>query len=278
MWGWAVWILALLEKMLEAMQRCLACLSSRIDKVTCRRTWHAPCDSLAEWESLQIPAGTTDRLQIVPAPGGRPGNALRVEVRDNDVAENPYNHQPIPGGWRAEGIGPTESEGMSARYIWSTLLDPSYPADPLRPDGKPIWQVITQWHQGDNDVGSSPPIEFTLYRGKIYFHLNRVNPANENESVPGLEIEVADLARGQWHDFQLDVRWSLTNGSVAVAHDGVEKFRGSGLATLFSRLVPVGSSVSPGTVYLKVGLYREAVPLGVPCVLYHKDVSRCEPN
>jgi hypothetical protein len=278
MWGWALWILEVFQRIIDALTKALECLSAQLDKVLspCRRTWYAPCDALTEWSSLQIPAGTTDRLQIVPAPGGRSGQALRVEVRDNDIAENPYNHQPIPGGWRAEAVGPTEQDGQWARYEWSTLFDPSYPANPVAPNGNPIWQVFTQWHQGDNDLGSSPPIEFTILQGKLWFGLNAVNPANENESIPVSHVVVADdLARGQWHNFRLEVRWSLTNGSVTVFHNGVEKYRGTGLATLFP-LRGVGSSQVAGTAYLKMGLYRQGVNLGVKCILYHDEASRCD--
>src|SRR5215212_6669656 len=117
------------------------------------RTWYAPGDNLNEWRAIQVPAGTTDRLRIVPAPLGKSANALRVEVRDGDVAVNSKG-QPIPSGWRAEGVGPEELQsGQTVRFTWSTMLDPAYPVNAVGTDGKAIWQVITQWHQGDNDVG-----------------------------------------------------------------------------------------------------------------------------
>ncbi|MGH3807664.1 MAG: heparin lyase I family protein [Pseudonocardiaceae bacterium] len=160
----------------------------------------APCNSLSEWRSIQVPAGTTDRLQIVPAPLGKSAHALRAEVRDGDVAVN-SKRDPIAGGWRAEVVGPTETQSSTTvRYTWSTLLDPTYPANPKGSDGKPIWQVITQWHQGDADKGASPPIAFIIVGEEIRLHLNKPDGTEVGQ------YRVADLARGTWHDFQVDVR------------------------------------------------------------------------
>ncbi|MGH3687762.1 MAG: polysaccharide lyase [Pseudonocardiaceae bacterium] len=174
----------------------------------------APCNSLSEWRSIQVPAGTTDRLQIVPAPLGKSAHALRAEVRDGDVAVN-SKRDPIAGGWRAEVVGPTETQSSTTvRYTWSTLLDPTYPANPKGSDGKPIWQVITQWHQGDADKGASPPIAFIIVGEEIRLHLNKPDGTEVGQ------YRVADLARGTWHDFQVDVRWALSGGTVKVWHNG----------------------------------------------------------
>jgi len=80
---------------------------------------------------------------------------MRAEVLQGDVAWNPRANNgqgaEIPGGWRAEAVGPEELQGNHAvRYEWSTMLDLNYAADPGWLMGKGIWQVIFQWHQGNN--------------------------------------------------------------------------------------------------------------------------------
>jgi hypothetical protein len=233
--------------------------------------WAAPGESLSEWNSIQVKAGTTDRLMIVPAPLGKSPHAVRAEVRDGDVAVNPYNGQPIAGGWRAEGVGPVESQSdQTVRYTWSTMLDPAYPVNPVGSDGKPIWQVITQWHQGDNDQGASPPVAFIIVGEQIRLHLNRPDGTEVGQ------YPVAPLDRGTWHDFQMDIRWALTGGSIKIWHNGILVQDLPSVQTLF----PQRQNPSlPGTAYLKMGLYRKAVttPTSGKFVLYHDEVRRSAP-
>jgi hypothetical protein len=238
------------------------------------RTFYVPGDSLGEWLAIQVPANTNDRLSIVPAPLGKSPNALRVQVRDGDVAVNSQG-QPIPGGWRAEGVGPTEVASPNpARYTWSTMLDPAYPVNATGTDGKPIWQVITQWHQGDQDVGGPPPIAFIIVGDQILLHLHRSDPQNPANSIEVGQFPVANgLARGSWHDFQMDVRWDLTNGWVTVWHNGQLMQHHGPIQTLFPQQQNPGAA---GSTYLKMGLYRKAVPTATAgdFVLYHDEVQR----
>src|SRR5215211_4877350 len=123
------------------------------------QTWYAPCNDIStpgkEFVLLQVPKGTLDRLTSSPVQPPKNGNAMRVEVRDGDFAWNPYANGGqgaiIPGGWRAEAVGPSESQmDRPVSYGWSTLLDTSYAKDPRIDDtmdpnnGKPIFQVIFQ--------------------------------------------------------------------------------------------------------------------------------------
>jgi hypothetical protein len=250
------------------------------------RTWTAHCGDLSEWRAIQVPFQTTDRLQCVPAPGGRPGNAMRVEVRDGDTAWNPHANNgagaPIAGGWRAEAVGPEETATtLPVRYGWSTWFDASYPANPVvsAPDpeqGDPIWQVVTQWHQGDNDSGGPPPVEFIVVQDQIALHLNR-----PDSSEVGVWL-IAPLARDTWHDFAAHIRWDLTDGWIRVWHNGtpVQFTQGgqpteqlAGLQTLFP---PKPGLTHAPSAYLKMGLYRKAAPDTAPgpFILYHDDVIR----
>jgi Polysaccharide lyase len=251
--------------------------------------WRAPCDSLTEWRSIQVKKGTTDRIQIVPAPLSRSANALRVEVRDDDIAADPAG-KPIPGGWRAEAVGPTESVlNQRSRYAWFTMFDSTYPANPVVSEsgntnnGQPIWQVITQWHQGENDQGGPPPIAFIVVQDEIRLHIHKHDPTDPKKSIEvGQWPIVPRLDRGQWHHIQIDILWATTGGEVAVWYNGTPvKFaigvtqaeQLTGLETFFP---PKSGSSQPPSTYLKVGLYRRAdpsLPPG-PFVLYHDEVSQ----
>ena len=240
------------------------------------QTWHAPGNSLSEWNSIQVAAGSNDRLQIVQPPVVKSGTAFRAEVRDGDVAVN-ANGQPIGGGWRAEGVGPVEiHSGDTVRFTWSTMLDAAYSVNPVGANGQAIWQVITQWHQTDQDGGASPPVAFIIVQNQILLHLHRFDPANLLGSIEVGQYPVAtDLARGAWDDFQMDVRWALVGGWVKVWHNGVLMQDISPVATLFPRKADVNQ---PGSNYLKMGLYRKptpATPSG-PFVLYHDEVRRSQ--
>jgi hypothetical protein len=196
------------------------------------RTCYFPCDTLTEWRAIQVPKSTTHRLTIGPTPGGRTGNAMRVEVRDGDIAWNPKANggagAPIPGGWRAEVVGPEEHEArLPVRYRWSTLFDASFPLRPVSTQqgdaqiGKEVWQVITQWHQGDNDQGGPPPVAFIIVNDEIRLHVHRPDPTNPANSIEVGQWTVAPgLDRGTWHDLQVEIVWSTSAGSIQVWHNG----------------------------------------------------------
>jgi hypothetical protein len=239
-----------------------------------QQTWSAPGNSLSEWRSLQMPADPPARLSIVAPPRTKNGTALRAEVRDGDVALNPHG-APIRGGWRAEAIGPQETASTQpVRYEWSTLLDAAYPMNPTGTDGKSIWQVITQWHQGDADVGGPPPIALVLVRNEIRLHLHQSDPTNPDGSVEIGQYPVATLDCGNWHDFRLEIRWALSGGYVKVWHNERLAADIQDVPTLFpTRKYPS----TPGTVYLKMGLYRKASTVGMgPFVLYHDEARRLQ--
>jgi hypothetical protein len=237
-----------------------------------QQTWSAPGNDISEWRSLQMPADPPARVRIASPPVPKNGTALRAEVRDGDVAVNSAG-APIAGGWRAEAVGPQEAASQQpVRYEWSTLLDTSYPVNPMGADGKPIWQVITQWHQGDADVGGSPPIALILVGDEIRLHLHKSDPANPNASVEVGQYPVAALSRGTWHDFQLEVRWALSGGYVKIWHNGQAKADVQNIQTLFPTRA---NAAEAGTAYLKMGLYRKASPVGAgPFILYHDEVRR----
>jgi hypothetical protein len=242
-----------------------------------------------EFTSIQVPKNTTDRLISTSVQPAKLDNAMRVEVKPNDVAHNAKG-DPIKSGWRAEAIGPYETETSSpVGYTWSTRLDPAYVDDPRDSAGKRIWQVIFQWHQGDNDRGVEPPIAFTIIYDNIMLDLHRHDPLNQDKSIKVGEWPVARLDRGSWHDFAAEIRWHQGQGTIRVWHNGVPYiFNPQGqhpypaqptdILTGLDTLFPPKTSTKPSESYMKVGLYRKGVdsfPAG-PFVLYHDEITRWE--
>ena len=54
------------------------------------------------------------------------------------------------------------------------MLDPNYADDPRLANGSRTWQVIFQWHQGDNDQGGSPPVALIIVGDHIYLDVETV--------------------------------------------------------------------------------------------------------
>jgi hypothetical protein len=133
--------------------------------------------------------------------------------------------------------------------------------------------VITQWHQ-DTDNGSAP-VALIMVGDKIWLHLHKYDPANPNVPTEIGQYPVAPLSPGTWHDFRLEVRWALTGGYVKIWHNGQPGPDVQNIPTLY----PSGSDPAvPGSVYLKMGLYRKASAVGAgPFVLYHEEVRRLQP-
>lgn len=283
---------------------------------------HLPCNDVTtnnvEFVRFEVPKDTHDRMvSVPPTEYGLPaksGNAMRVEVRHGDwgwnkeyVDSQGNKGKLIEGGWRAEAQWRTEQEsGEIIRYQWSTMLHPDYPLnpkvnDPTREDhGEEIWQVIFQWHQGGTDRGVSPPVEFVISGDRIWLSLNKALPEDCPAGEQFGRWPVCGLARGSWHDFEAEIRWHRTEGTIKLKHNGCPVlFDGdeqlTGLSTLFEpqkylvhfvdgkcvqQTDEQGNPIpndKPASVYLKAGLYREPVttsPEG-PFVLYHDEFDRC---
>lgn len=221
-----------------------------------RTTFSSPFDDLNEWPNWHVPPGTVhfpahpdDRLQIEAVPGR--GNTLRVEVRPGDVAHNSKgNGTPVNPGWRAEVVNANiaDRDGQKVRYSWASQI-PSEVAP--SPEGPGVWQVLTQWHQGDNDGVVGPPqIECVVKGHAIHLHLN--SPTAAVNPVADVRL-VDDWRDGQWHAFTMTVLWSTIDGYIDISVDGSHK------ATLKHQpTLHYAASGQPGTVYPKMGIYRSA--------------------
>jgi hypothetical protein len=259
-------------------------------------SWQAPCnDPAAEFRAIQVSRNTTDRLISFPVQPAKVGNAMRVEVLQGDCAWNPAANggqgAQIPGGWRAEAVGPEEHQSdQPVRYEWSTMFDMNYAQNPVGSDGHRIWQVVFQFHQGDNDQGGSPPVAFIIVNDKVYLDAETVQ---SGASVQVGQWPIADLNRGTWHDFAAEIKWHPTDGTIKVWYDGQpvtfdpvpsQANPGSnfpqhstdtltGLTTLFP---PQQNSPDPSSVYMKAGLYRKPINSNPSqtFVLYHDEIKR----
>lgn len=267
-----------------------------------KRTWYAPCDNVGpgspEFVTYHRAGGHVDRLRSDPVQPPRAGLALRAEHVDGELGVRDDGH--VIGGWRSEVVGPFETAREDAvRYEWSTLLPESYPVDARVNDGgkdhgKRAWQVLCQWHQGDNDRGGPPPIAFTVVGDQIMLNLHRHHPDLLVESIQRGEWPLAPLDRGTWHRFSVEIVWNVGQGSIRVWHNDVPVvFQPqsppsspgepvfpvqatevlTGLETLFP---PQGQK--PPEAYQKAGIYRRDVPTQPPgpFVIYHDEFARFE--
>jgi hypothetical protein len=229
-----------------------------------------------------------DRLTSVPGASlGRSGNVMRVEVRRGDVTHD---------GWRAEALGPRElSRFWSVRYSWWTFFPIGYPAEiklVYGPNaGNPAFQVFTQWHHSGSS--GSPPLAFVVQPPKAGGGSDFRIRVGVVASSTGQRhyVGIADLNRGQWHHFDIEVRWNPTDGWLKVRHNGQQTMftpaESDGLLQESTDRLTSLATLYPGQHnYLKMGLYRPvdqensknyANPGEAHSILYHDDVRRMIP-
>ena len=195
----------------------------------------------SEWTKQQVVS--PDRAQVVPAPGGRAGNALQVTVHQGD---DPINS----GNDRAELVQMTmEPEGSEYVYKWSVMFAEDYPSSDK-------WQLFTQWHQ--EQLAGTPPLEMYVVGEEM-----RLRPGGHDGPV----VWTAPLQRGVWHDFILRVKWSAdpSVGFVELYHNG----------TLALPATPAATQLPGQKNYLKMGLYRSG-DIAQTGVVYFDDVVMAE--
>jgi len=235
-----------------------------------QQTFYAPSEDLTpkvEWRSFQ--RKEADRITSVQPPRNLDppaGKAMKIVVEPGD--------SPVESGWRAEAIGPVESSESGLRhYRWSTLLDDLYQDSEV---GKPNWQVVAQWHQeGDTlAAGGSPPLAVIIEDGKFKLNLSRPDPAHPDRTVDlGPRHVIADATEDVWHTFDLQVRWAANDaGSVQVFHNGA--LTPTPGTESVPTLYPLRSDpAKPGTVYMKLGLYRaKNTAVTDKSVVYHDEM------
>lgn len=239
-------------------------------------TWSALGQDVSEWQSIQVRMNTQDRIQSLPAPSGGTDHAFKFAVWNDDKAVN--NSCGSTGdGWRAEGVGPTEqASDRTIRYEWNTLFEQGFPGSPVDANAQPIWVLFTQWHQKDPSTGNSPPIAFIVQDNKLRLVLTKVDKTNPNpnQSMEVGRYDLAPFSTGVWHHWRAEIRWSLTDGSIKVWHDGSVVQDLAPVQTIF----PTSPSQldQPGDSYLKVGVYRKPVKSTEPWVVWHDEFKRLD--
>jgi hypothetical protein len=233
--------------------------------------------TIAPWHEVQreLDRPTADSFRIVDSPR-RSGAHAAMFVARQGYSDFGYDE----GADLCCGPTPRESEGSDFWYAWSTLFAAPWQA-PYR------WGIFAQWH---SDFGIPPPLDFNVGADAIWvqLHTGDVTLADGGSwSFDHSYRIVQGVAVGRWHDFVLHVRWSATNGAVAVWHRLAGQPRLQKVLDL--RRVPtlqrLGTTVSP--VYTLLGIYRASYcgkpteldctsPLGVQpdTVVYHDEFRR----
>ncbi|MFE6750739.1 heparin lyase I family protein [Kitasatospora purpeofusca] len=163
--------------------------------------------------------GTVD---IVAAPGGRPGRAARFTMPDaGDSYRSEIATSRLPYG--------------SYRYTFSNYLPPEWISYPYA-------TIVSQWHSG---TGTVPPVVLAV-RADRWIMVVHWKAGSGSLSEATYDLGPARLAR--WNQWTFDISWSTASapGSAVARLDGAA----------------VGSHQGPnnygqdGTPYHKIGLYR----------------------
>jgi hypothetical protein len=186
---------------------------------------------LSQWSrTLDIQAGTTDRLVVVDDPVREGRHALRATVKYGDLNNN---------GARAEVVlaSPQFREGDERWFHWYTM----FPADFVASSS---WMLFTQWHSN----GFGVPVRLGMRGETVSFRVMGHQYDRAGQWDAGT-LWKAPLERGRWNEYLLHVKFSDNPkiGFVELWVNGAPVVPKTMHATL-----ELGDSV-----YLKMGLYRD---------------------
>jgi hypothetical protein len=235
----------------------------------------------------------------VPAPGWQQFSALQREIDRPDGESFELVGSPVRQGTKAARFTARqgysrfghnedtevvlhggEKRGDDYWYAWSTL----FPQDWEAPHK---WGIFAQWHAR---LGTSPIVSLNARADSATLNLlSGITDEEANRTEVNREIPIlSSLAKGQWNDFLLHVRWSTE-------HDGLLELyhRVKGSATMrrvaYVRNVPTFQVTREGKgvgTYLLLGIYRgsmcpqptelscSAQPGQPPNVLFHDGFTR----
>jgi hypothetical protein len=199
-------------------------------------------------------------VRIVPDPVDPGNHAARFELRPGD--------RPVNLGHRAElsEFGFKAPFGREMVYEFRTLIPADWPNQDVR-------CLIAQWHAWHDWVFAEAlrsPVLGIEYRDDAFLirlchndaWIQRDNSAASNHKTV-LYRSDAHAAKGVWHTFKVQVRWSPgPDGALHVWIDGEPVVAYEG---------PIGYRDALGP-YFKMGLYRDETP--DTFVIYHDDYRR----
>ncbi len=144
---------------------------------------------------------------------------------------------------RSQAYELAKNQPAEAWYAWSMYLPPDFPVGKEQKAGGNL--LFAYWHNGD-----CQNLDVNVPRGstKLYFQTNLFYGAGK--CPPDQRVAFADLAamRGQWHRFEVHVKWSKgADGLAELFLDGKKA------ATIRGR------NITPNTHpqnYFKFGLYQ----------------------
>lgn len=212
-----------------------------------------------------------------PSPQFPNNQAARFEVRAGDYASDADT---VPN---EDGIVTERSElkerfqaaiGQVYWYRLRTFIPQDFPIEENR-------LVILQWHASDTGKeATSPPLAFYYRGGKLIIKLRHSDRPQQlkEEDIRRVELyRQENFARGVWHDFVIQVKWSYRDdGFVNIWIDGKEAAHYKG---------PSAYNDAEGP-YVKFGLYRDAeyivgegkakrkLKASDPYIIFHDDYRR----
>lgn len=207
-------------------------------------------DSAAEWmKPLKWQWGTQSpgkpysiRSASAVARLGEP--SLRFELREGEQYADLFGKTSFRSEVNARDFPPT---GCVRWYSFSLLLPADFPIEDTR-------LVLAQWHGADKkylgEPARSPSMAFRYSGGRFFITMRHsADRIVRHNAAPSRTLfETAEFARGAWHDFLVQARWSYQDdGIVNVWLNGRQIVQYAG---------PVGYNDDWGP-YFKFGLYRD---------------------
>ena len=203
--------------------------------------------TLSPWQDLQYQTDKpqADSFNFVTSPVRTGSYAAQFVARQG---YGPY------GGERTElccGPSGEGAPGSEHWWAWSTYFSPDW-SEPYK------WGMFFQLHAGDD---MPPAIAFDAGADAVWVDIRagQVDPTNVTWSYGNFPQILSTLSKGQWNDFVLHVRWSLTDGQVEVWH----RLGGNGgfSEVLNVDHIPTLQQYANGSVpgiYTKLGIYRDS--------------------
>jgi hypothetical protein len=196
---------------------------------------------LPSWQAEQEPA--TDRISVVSGHAGRPGAAMRVELRPGDVTNTGgylANRAEVYGRHASPRTTPADQwpdpVGSTRWYSFDLFVPADFTFDVLGTQ----WFTLTQWKGLDS---GSPPIALEIKRDHL-----------DLGGVSGRQ-NLGLVKRGVWETITVGVHFQPnSSGWVEVYRDGQQALPRTYRATMNLRTLDGVQQVDPS--YLKQGIYR----------------------
>lgn len=201
-------------------------------------------NSYRYWDE-QVKSST--RVQYVEDPTGQRGIVQRIQVKAGDTnvfgSSSRNERAEVTSAGNLSGF----VDGQTVVMSWGVFIDPSFSSPPKG------WNIISQIHAAGS--GNRPPWNLNISGDQADLQMGLFGggtwiPKGQPDRSAEQTFSLGPLAKNQWHDFVLDVRFGC-------AGDGHAALWLDGQPLVDAENVTIGYCGDPG-MYWKQGVYRAA--------------------